>query len=567
MAAQPHIGIDLGTTNSVVAMVDAHGRPTVLANSDGDLLTPSVVYFEPEGPAIVGREAVRAGLQDPGNTIEAVKRELGREFVSRSVRGRKLPPAAVSGVILHRLVKDAASRAGDFTKAVVTVPAYFNEPRRKATMDAAAMAGLKEVELLNEPTAAALAFGFELGAFSETGALKATNLKSPGQFTLLVYDLGGGTFDVTLMRIRDRHFQALVCDGDVQLGGRDWDQRIVDYVCDCFVREFSVDPRTDAKKMAEFRLICEEAKRTLTQRQKTILRAEFAEHRLAVELSREDLLELTGDLLQRTRLTCELVMMDARMKWDQVDAVLLVGGSSRMPMVRDMLYELTGIEPSRSVSPDHAVAQGAALFAKILAGEGKSDAKVKDEVAARIKVTNVNTHSLGVVGRDKNTHARRVSVLIPKNTPIPHTNRKKYYLRRTGQDKIYIQIVEGESFDPEECTVIGECRLVDLPADLQAGHPVTVSFAYRRNGRIFVEAEIEGRQPFVVEIERGTKVAKAEMEDWASELIGDEDEESVEKRRGLQLPPSKIKVARVKPKAPGRGAKDQGKGVGKEAEE
>ena len=554
MAAQPHIGIDLGTTNSVVAMVDPHGRPAVIPNADGDLLTPSVVFFEAEGPAIVGREAVKAGLQDPPHMVEAVKRDLGREYLSRAIRGRKLPPAAVSGVILHRLVKDAAARAGEFSKAIVTVPAYFNEPRRKATMDAAAMAGLKEVELLNEPTAAALAFGFELGVFSENGQLKATNLKVPGQFTLLVYDLGGGTFDVTLMRIHDRHFQAVVCDGDVQLGGRDWDQRILDYVCDCFIREFNADPRTDVRALAELRLHCEEAKRSLTARPKTVLRAQFGDHRLAVELTREDLLELTGDLLQRTRLTCELVMMDARMKWDQVDGVLLVGGSSRMPMVRDMLWELTGIEPSRSVSPDHAVAQGAALYAKILATE-KTDQKVKDEVAARIKVTNVNTHSLGVVGRDKFTGARRVSVLIPKNTPIPHINRKRYFLRRDGQDKIYIQIVEGESFDPEECTVIGECRLVDLPRDLKAGHPVTVSFAYRRNGRIFVEAEIEGRQPFVVEIERGTRVAKAEMEDWASELIGDEDEESVDKRRGLQLPPSKIKVARVKPKAPPRSAK------------
>jgi molecular chaperone DnaK len=564
MAAQPHIGIDLGTTNSVVAMVDAHGRPTVLANGDGDLLTPSVVYFDADGPAIVGREAVKAGLQDPANMVEAVKRELGREFISRQIRGRKLPPAAVSGVILHRLVKDAASRTGEFTKAVVTVPAYFNEPRRKATMDAAAMAGLKEVELLNEPTAAALAFGFELGVFSDAGKLTGKHLKVPGQYTLLVYDLGGGTFDVTLMRIKDQHFQALVCDGDVQLGGRDWDQRILDYVCDCFVREFNADPRTDVRALAALRLLCEEAKRSLTARPKTLLRAEFQEHRLAVELTREDLLELTGDLLQRTRFTCELVMLDARMKWDQVDAVLLVGGSSRMPMVRDMLWELTGIEPSRSVSPDHAVAQGAALYAKILASESKTDPKVKDEVAARIRVTNVNTHSLGVVGRDKFTGARRVSVLIPKNTPIPHTNRKKYFLRRDGQNKIFLQIVEGESFDPEECTVIGECRLVDLPNDLKAGHPVTVSFAYRRNGRIFVEAEIEGRQPFIVEIERGTKVAKAEMEDWASELIGDEEEETQEKRRGLQLPPSKIKVARVKPKAPGRGSRGQGSGASEE---
>src|SRR4029079_14777759 len=158
-----------------------------------------------------------------------------------------------------------------FTKAIVTVPAYFNEPRRKATMDAAAMAGLKEVELLNEPTAAALAFGFELGLFSDTGQLTGKSLKVAGQFTLLVYDLGGGTFDLTLMRIKDQHFQALVCDGDVQLGGRDWDQRILDYFCDCFVREYNADPRTDAKALAAPRLLCEEAKRTLTARPKTLL--------------------------------------------------------------------------------------------------------------------------------------------------------------------------------------------------------------------------------------------------------------------------------------------------------
>src|SRR5262245_11674505 len=277
MAAQPHIGIDLGTTNSVAAMVDAHGRPTVLANGDGDLLTPSVVYFEAEGPAIVGREAIKAGLQDPGNMIEAVKRELGREFVSRTVRGRKLPPAAVSGVILHRLVRDAASRAGEFTRAIVTVPAYFNEPRRKATMDAAAMAGLKTVELLNEPTAAAIAFGYEMGVFTDGGKLANIPTKHPGQFTLLVYDLGGGTFDVTLMRIRDRHFQALVCDGDVQLGGRDWDERILDYACSCFVRECGVDPQTDVKAYAEFRMLSEEVKRSLTQRQKSILRLQLGE--------------------------------------------------------------------------------------------------------------------------------------------------------------------------------------------------------------------------------------------------------------------------------------------------
>ncbi|HVJ83578.1 MAG TPA: Hsp70 family protein, partial [Planctomycetia bacterium] len=523
MAAQPYVGIDLGTTNSVVAHVDSHGRPVALANSEGDLLTPSVVYFETEGPAIIGREAIKAGLVDPANCIEAVKRDMGKEFCHKQVRGKKMPPAAISGVILHRLVKDAAARTGPIERAVVTVPAYFNEPRRRSTVDAGRMSGLKEIELLNEPTAAALAFGFELGAFTEDGKLATKETKVPGQYTLLVYDLGGGTFDVTLMRIKDQHFQALVCDGDVQLGGRDWDQRILDYVCDCFINEYSVDPRTDARAMAEFRLQAEEIKRTLSVRQKSLLRLQFGEHKLSIELAREDLLALTADLLQRTRMTCELALMDAKTTWDKVDAVLLVGGASRMPMVRELLRELSGMEPNHTVSPDQAVAQGAALYAQILWGEGE---KLKDEVAAprkKVRITNVNSHSLGIVGRDRKTNARRVSVLIPKNTPIPQTNRKTFRTRVAGQDKIYIQIVEGESSNPDECTVIGECRLVDLP-ELPANHPVQVAFAYRRDGRIFVEAEVEGHQPFQVEIDRNRKIAAAEMENWASELIGDEDE-------------------------------------------
>lgn len=541
--AEPLVGIDLGTTNSVVAYIDPHGRPISLPNSEGDILTPSAVYFEEDGPGIVGKEALKAGALDPENLVEAVKRDMGKPVYHRPIHGKRLPPAAISGVILHRLVEDAAQRTGPFSRAVVTVPAYFNEPRRKATMDAARMAGLKEVELLNEPTAAALAFGYELGVFSEQGKIDNTKTKVPGQFNLLVYDLGGGTFDVTLMRIRDRTFQAVVCDGDVQLGGLDWDERIIKYAVECFQREFKIDLREDPDAMHEVRVQAEQIKKSLTLRNKGILRLQHAGHRITIEMNRQDFVDLTADLLGRTRLTCELAMLEAKIGWDQMDAILLVGGSSRMPMVRDMLFEMSGIEPSRVVSPDEAVAHGAALYAQMLWGE-QASGKIRELVKRPpARIINVNSHSLGIVGRNKKTNERMVSVLIPKNTPLPHSNTKTFHTRIRGQRKIYIQIVEGESHDPEECTVIGECRLVSLPENLPAGWPVKVSFAYRRDGRVFVEAEVKGAEPFQVEIDRNQEISDEEAEAWASELIG-RDPDTV------APPPSRIKVAKVHAKRP-----------------
>jgi molecular chaperone DnaK len=549
---QPLIGIDLGTTNSVVAYIDPHGRPITLPNADGDLLTPSVVYFEESGPAIVGREAMKAGLLDPANLVEAVKRDMGKDVFHREIRGKWLPPAAISGVILHRLIEDAAMRAGPTDRAVVTVPAYFNEPRRKATMDAARMAGLKEVELVNEPTAAALAFGYQMGVFTEEGKIAKSATKVAGEFVLLVYDLGGGTFDVTLMRIRDRHFRALVCEGDVQLGGRDWDDRLVEYACECFEQEFGIDLRESPEAMIRLRLDAEESKRALSQRSKSALRIAHNGHRQTIDLTRDDLRRLTDDLLSRTRLTCELVLKEAKMKWSRLDAILLVGGASRMPMVRDMLVELSGMEPNRSVSPDEAVANGAALYAHMLWGR-EATGKLKEGVPADFhgaRITNVNAHSLGVVGRDMRTGQRRVVVLITKNSPLPRSSSKLFRTQMAGQRQIRIPIVEGESPEPIECAAVGECRLVDLPGNLPEGWPVKVSFAYRRDGRIFVEAEVQGHEPVHVEIDRKQKISQAEAETWASELIGTLSDDASPSQSSSALPASRVKVAKVREKKP-----------------
>ena len=548
----PLIGIDLGTTFSTVAHIDPHGQPICLPNSEGDLLTSSVVFFEEDGPAIVGKEAAKAGMLQPAQMAEMIKRDMGKEVYHKPVRGKYMPPAALSGVILHRLVDDAAERTGRFERAVVTVPAYFNEPRRKATVDAARMAGLGEVELLNEPTAAALTFGYEMGVFTEQGRITSAETKVPGQFNLLVYDLGGGTFDVTLMRIKDRHFQALVCDGDVQLGGKDWDERIVDYAVDHVREEFDVDLRESPTMMAQVRQQAEEAKKTLSQRAKATLRLQHGNQGLEIELTRADLDRLTEDLLRRTRLTCELVLMEAKFDWNKVDAILLVGGSTRMPMVRDMILELTGIEPSRVVSPDQAVAQGAALYAQMLWGE-HAEGKLHQEVRKQwlAKITNVNSHSLGIVGREPGTGKRRVSVLIPKNTQIPHSNSKAFKTRAKGQAKIYMRIVEGESSDPDECALIGECRLEGLPRNLPEGWPVSVSFAYRRDGRIFVEADVKGAAPYQLEIDRNQKISDREAEEWATDLMGETSEEdAADTAAHATLPPSRIKVGKIRQKKP-----------------
>lgn len=437
-------------------------------------------------------------------------------------------------MILHRLLQSVAERTGPIERAVVTVPAYFNEPRRKATVDAGRMAGLKQVELLNEPTAAALAFGHEMGLFGPEPVDDDVGRN------LLIYDLGGGTFDVTVLAVEGRHFRALASDGDVHLGGRDWDERILRYALDSFAKEFGVDLAESAESLQKARVACEEVKRSLSQRQKAVLRIEHGLDRLVLELSQADLEHLTCDLLARTRLTCELAMTEARRQWNELDAVLLVGGASRMPMVGRMIEELSGRAPSRTVAPEQAVALGAALYARML-WDAANPAAPLDEIAAksrRARITDVTAHSLGIVGFDRKQGRRRVSILIPRNTALPHSNRKRFRTRAAGQKKIVVQVVEGESADPEACTVIGECRLIDLPKDLPENWPVDVTFAYRRDGRVYVEAEVEGSPPLHVEIRRRGALSERELENWASALV-------LEDESAGALPPSRVHTRSV----------------------
>ncbi|MEO8496230.1 MAG: Hsp70 family protein, partial [Planctomycetota bacterium] len=330
----PAVGIDLGTTFSAIAYIDNAGRPQTLSNQEGDKTTPSVVLIEDE-EVVVGKEAVRAMATEMRNIAECAKRDLGMEVFHQAIGGIEYPPEVIQAWILKKVRADAERQIGQFTKAVITVPAYFDEVRRKATQDAGYIAGIDVIDIINEPTAAALAFGYQQGRlhFSETP-------DKPKR--VLVYDLGGGTFDVTIMEIGAGEFVTLATDGDVQLGGRDWDQRLVDYIAEQFIRKQGLDPREDPNTLGRLLRECEDAKRTLSTRQKASVACDFQGRAERFEVTRKLFEEITQDLLERTAFTTRQTLQAAGLTWDDIQHLLTVGGSTRMPAVIGMLTTLTG---------------------------------------------------------------------------------------------------------------------------------------------------------------------------------------------------------------------------------
>jgi molecular chaperone DnaK len=512
-APQVAIGIDLGTTYSLVAFVDAQGRPNCIANSAGDLLTPSVVLFD-EGGTVVGKEAVQASAMEPDKVADFVKRDMGAKVYRKKINGEHLPPEVISSMILRSLRADAERRLGSVKKAVITVPAYFEDTRRRATLDAGKLAGLDVLDIINEPTAAAIAFGYQLGFLDRAGQT------AEGQtLRVLVYDLGGGTFDVTILEIHGKAFKALATDGDVGLGGKDWDDQLVELAAERFRQQYREDPRSNPLSLQELRLAAESAKRTLTERSRATLYINHLGSRLKIEISREEFEEATAPLVERTRMTCELVVRQAKLEWSAIDRVLLVGGSTRMPMIGRMLQELTAKEPDRSISADEAVAHGAALYAELLCprqGEATADEE------PRFSVENVNSHSLGILGKQPETGRKRNKILIPKNSPLPRTVSKVFRTFKPNQRSVVIQVLEGESEQTDGCTQIGVCAITDLPPDLPEGWPVQVSYTYEANGRLQVSAKVKGHEAGVsTEFHRENSLPDEDLELW-SEYVREE---------------------------------------------
>jgi len=499
-ATIPIVGIDLGTTYSVIARLDERGQPVTLVNAEGDRVTPSVVLFDGDD-VVVGKEALKAIAIEAHHVAECSKRDMGHRVFHKVFDGRQFPPEVIEAWILNKLRNDAARQIGPFSKVVITVPAYFDEVRRKATQDAGYMAGFEVLDIINEPTAAAVAFGFQQGFLDRGGSTDRPR-------RILVYDLGGGTFDVTVMEIRGTEFVALATDGDVRLGGYDWDQRLVDLVAESFIREHYVDPREDPSTGGKLWRECEDAKRTLSARSKASVACDYKGFSSRVEITRQQFEEATKDLLERTRFTTVKTLEAAGLSWSDIERVLLVGGSTRMPMVSTMLEEISGMTPDASVAADEAVAHGAALRAGLVLAEQQGR-------PATFAIKNVNSHSLGVVGRDPQTQRRRNGILIPRNTPLPVTGKRVFKTRKANQKSILVQIVEGESPSADDCTQIGKCTVRDLPPNLPAQSPVAVLFHYEPNGRLKVRVTVPNTDRQVeTEIVRENSLSKEHMDGW-----------------------------------------------------
>jgi len=471
------VGIDLGTTLSKLACVDDSGRPVLVPNAEGELLTPSIVAFTSTG-VLVGRDAKREALANPARAVMHVKRQMGNPKWRFKVDNETYTPEAVSALILKKVKQDAERHIGPIRHAVITVPAYFDDARRKATEDAGAIAGLEVLDIINEPTASALAYG----------------LARPGDDGIfLVYDLGGGTFDVTVIEKNGNEFVTMATDGDVELGGKDWDERLVNHLANKFQQEFKLNIREDPQAMAYLYVSAEEAKKTLSRREKTTVPVSYKGQWGNYEVSVQEFEALTEDLLAVTQLTTEMVLEEAGITWDGVKRIIPTGGSARMPMVQRLLERMAAKPAQSDVPVDETVAAGAAIHAAICAM--KSPDRIQEfgaeaaERLGKVRTVDVAAHALGLIIKDVRSLQYRNDILIPKNSRLPASVTKTYQTSVDGQQKIVLQVVQGDAPDPVANITIGLVEVTGLPAGRPAGALVDVTYSYDRKGRIHVTAK------------------------------------------------------------------------------
>jgi molecular chaperone DnaK len=494
------VGIDLGTTFSAIAQLDDQGNPVTIPNDDDEVETASLVLLSDGGRVVVGPNRMRAAMEDPERVVERIKRYMGETDFQQVYGGHTLTPEFISALILKKLRQDAEKRIGKIGNAVITVPYYFNDARRKATADAGRIAGLNVIDIINEPTAATLTYAWhrhELGAGEAQGDRPRT---------VLVYDLGGGTFDVTLVRYTPIHFQVLATDGDVRLGGVDWNDRLLAHVAGEFQARHGIDPRQSPATAQMLRNDCDLAKMELSEKLETAITCRHAGKSIRVAVTRDRFETLTADLLQRTADTTELVLQQAKLKPEQLDAIVMVGGSTLMPQVPRMLRKLTGQEPFAGISPHTSVAQGAAIHAAILEVKYRGGGEMADKVRhmlASIKQENVNSHGLGIVATNPRNRREVNHVMIPRNTRLPVEVRKTFQTNRDGQTRVKVQVLEGDAPDPRACSLLGKCYITGLPRGLAKGSPIEVTYAFDASGRISVAArEKASGQQATIEIQR-----------------------------------------------------------------
>jgi molecular chaperone DnaK len=508
-------GIDLGTTFSLIACVDAHGKPHIIPNAEGEHVTPSVILFD-DHEAIVGTVAQQNAMAEPEKIVDFVKREMGKskEQFHRAFGGHHYSAEELSALIVKKLKKDAEKYLGEpITDVVITVPAYFNDAERRATLHAGQLAGLNVLEVINEPTAAALAYG--LGRLEE-------------EKTVFVFDLGGGTFDVTIMRIKNGHVQMVASNGDHRLGGKDWD----DLICDCVAEKFDQvhgdNPLLDLQSYQDLYSRAVAGKIQLSQRDRVQLVHSYNGNSVTVELTRADFEARSRHLLERCKSICEIVMKEAGLEWSQIDQILFTGGMTRVPSVQRMVAELSHDVPiAIGANVDEAVAIGAAIQATLAVlrdEEIRGGATLPDEVRESfsdregdlIRVSNITTHTLGVVLWDESNREEYVYPMIRKMTAIPAIVKNPFGLSKSGMERLVVRVVEGESTVPGDCTVLGSCE-VKLPAFLPKGTPVEVTYCYNRNQTLEVAVETNGRRA-EVRILRNAGLSEVELEQASLDL-------------------------------------------------
>ncbi len=457
------IGIDLGTTNSVVAVMEG-GKPTVIANAEGSRTTPSIVGFSKTGERLVGQLAKRQAILNPDKTIASIKRHMGEDYKVKIEGDKDYTPQEISSMILRKLADDASAYLGEkVTSAVITVPAYFNDAQRQATKDAGKIAGLDVLRIVNEPTAAALAYGLEKEKAEK----------------VLVFDLGGGTFDVSILEIGDGVHEVLSTSGDTHLGGDDFDQKIMDWICEEFKKQEGIDLKNDKQAMQRVKEAAEKAKCELSSVMETSINLPFitadanGPKHLDLNLTRAKFEELSRDLLNRCKVPVETALKDAGISKSEINEVVLVGGSTRIPAVQQLVKEYTGKEPNQSVNPDEVVAVGAAVQAGVLAGE------VKDIVLLDVTPLTLGIETLGGV----------MTPLVPRNTTIPVSKSQVFSTAENNQTAVDIHVLQGERPMAGDNKSLGMFRLDGIPPAMRGLPQIEVTFDIDANGIVNVSAK------------------------------------------------------------------------------
>ena len=460
------IGIDLGTTNSCVAVMEG-GEPVVITNSEGARTTPSVVSFQASGERLVGQIAKRQAITNPEHTIISIKREMGTDHKTK-IDDKTYSPQEISAMILQKIKADAEAYLGEpVTQAVITVPAYFNDAERQATKDAGRIAGLEVLRIINEPTAASLAYGLDKTDHSEK---------------IFVYDLGGGTFDVSILELGDGVFEVLSTNGDTHLGGDDFDQKIIDYIANDFKSQYGIDLRNDKSAVQRLKEAAEKAKIELSSSMQTNINLPFitadatGPKHIDMNLTRAKFNELTHDLVQRSIEPMKKALSDAGLSISQIDKVILVGGSTRIPAVQEAVKNFTGKEPSKGVNPDECVAMGAAIQAGVLTGE------VKDVLLLDVTPLTLGIETLGGVA----------TPLIERNTTIPAKKSQVFSTAADGQTSVEIHVVQGERQMAADNKTLGRFTLSGIAPAPRGIPQIEVTFDIDANGIVKVSAMDKG---------------------------------------------------------------------------